>query len=171
MRGETKKIYAIIKVQNISIHSPHAGRDKTGDFGGRGISIFQSTLPMRGETTARRYLRASASLISIHSPHAGRDIELETADRNIESFQSTLPMRGETSSRGIVYKFLLISIHSPHAGRDRLKKMRVYDAAISIHSPHAGRDANLLTLTSFSFAFQSTLPMRGETIGYYWYLL
>ena len=59
------------------------------------VSIFQSTLPMRGETIFcldGNY----AIVISIHSPHAGRDHKIRH-----------LAQVGK------------ISIHSPHAGRDK----------------------------------------------------
>ncbi len=55
---------------------------------------FQSTLPMRGETSSMRSRRSSLS------------------------FQSTLPMRGETVPDIVLALAYLISIHSPHAGRD-----------------------------------------------------
>ena len=56
--------------------------------------IFQSTLPMRGETKFAENLKV-IKVISIHSPHAGRD------NNALDGF-----------------KVLNISIHSPHAGRD-----------------------------------------------------
>ena len=81
-------------IYRISIHSPHAGRDSTGPLpvehqisihsphAGRDAShrisivsgLFQSTLPMRGETGATS--DSWPSKISIHSPHAGRDVLL-----------------------------------------------------------------------------------------------
>ena len=106
------------------------------------LSIFQSTLPMRGETAKahirarrcsnfnplspcgeRRSLRVvgdTAREISIHSPHAGRDMFKSIGDIINGLFQSTLPMRGETSKIDCAAAGITISIHSPHAGRDRL---------------------------------------------------
>ena len=57
--------------------------------------LFQSTLPMRGET-AGVYYHQDEIIISIHSPHAGRDPSLSTPPTGTVAFQSTLPMRGET---------------------------------------------------------------------------
>ena len=86
--GELKCIAAI------SIHSPHARRDKIKAQEEGNKPIFQSTLLMRGETrhlhTIHQYMH-----ISIHSPHARRDYcdHCELCVSNI-------------------------SIHSPHARRD-----------------------------------------------------
>jgi len=99
-----------------------------------------------------------------HSHHAGRDI-----GRYVSSDDS-----------------LLISIHSHHAGRDWKPTKQWELSCISIHSPHAGRDKpisgpsqNLSNFNPLSPCgerhgnrhrtemvqiFQSTLPMRGETL-------
>ena len=58
--------------ENISIHTPHAGSDPYSCEQKQPLSIFQSTLPMRGATKARPICRAYAE-ISIHTPHAGSD--------------------------------------------------------------------------------------------------
>ena len=144
---------------------------------------FQSTLPMRGETT-RRKCSGSIFEISIHSPHAGRDENharqqyplsdfnplspcgerhtLTAENAALQQFQSTLPMRGETKNKSYRYYFWRfqstlpmrgetkigqhiempddISIHSPHAGRDAYEPGSDDFDTISIHSPHAGRD-------------------------------
>ena len=100
---------------------------------------FQSTLPVRGETEAVK-------------------IAEETA-----LFQSTLPVRGETLYfKGFTYLFL-ISIHSPRAGRDIWFDPLDMLKDISIHSPRAGRDTHFLERQKVVLAFQSTLPVRGET--------
>ena len=126
------------------------------------VFIFQSTLPMRGETQvivklvrgigisihsphagrdAVCSLIGFATLISIHSPHAGRDISIKCISYLFCIFQSSLPMRGET--------------------RFNRRKHRL--TAISIHSPHAGRDLLIYWIYRIRKKFQSTLPMRGET--------
>ena len=97
-------------------------------------------------------------------------------------------MRGETWPMVVKLDWSLISIHSPHAGRDlangrkaglesdfnplspcgerRGEIVRIGDQLdISIHSPHAGRDEILLRRPEACKQFQSTLPMRGETVG------
>jgi len=170
MRGETAPAHGTPQSEHISIHSPHAGRDRSyvckttrlSDFnplspcGERPVSavvaphihLFQSTLPMRGETRCFKF-HFLDGIISIHSPHAGRDsacvprhagrsnfnplspcgerLMLLLVRRGLSFlFQSTLPMRGETHGTGGFQDFgKNISIHSPHAGRDRLHISRV----------------------------------------------
>ena len=116
MRGATQQHRSCERQERISIHAPHAGRDRernpalllgqnfnprapcgarlsTGSKG-NAVLLFQSTRPMRGATS---FLPDSLILIdiSIHAPHAGRDAQNDTGD-------------GENH----------ISIHAPHAGRD-----------------------------------------------------
>ncbi len=79
----------------ISIHSPHARRDSLRRMKKR-LQIFQSTLLMRGETSAG-YVSGKVLFISIHSPHARRDL----LGNSIVTCRK-------------------ISIHSPHARRDLL---------------------------------------------------
>ena len=86
---------AIDKDGNISIHSPHAGRDYLIPFSFKKLNNFNPLSPC-GERLPESMRRKGYPAISIHSPHAGRDV-------------STI----ECPAVGAV-----ISIHSPHAGRD-----------------------------------------------------
>ena len=62
----------VMDLITISIHPPHAGRDRHSDTMCHCIDGFQSTLPMRGGTGSE--VGAILGLnISIHPPHAGRD--------------------------------------------------------------------------------------------------
>ena len=104
----------------ISIHAPHAGRDRPLYNRYRHTKKFQSTRPMRGATRGLRNRLLQRIGISIHAPHAGRDWVnmgdsyatrsdfnprapcgarrsqiLTPAD--ISLFQSTRPMRGATA--------------------------------------------------------------------------
>ena len=72
MRGETSQFQVLHKICQISIHSPHAGRDEPVESTAEYYQLFQSTLPMRGETNQFQVLHKICQ-ISIHSPHAGRD--------------------------------------------------------------------------------------------------
>ena len=123
---------------NISIHSPHAWRDRSlmylrtflTNFNPLSsceerrviskviniVQIFQSTLLMRGETCTEK------------------DCEY------CPIFQSTLLMRGETNVSMTYFIIKEISIHSPHARRDHQHQFQVIFQLISIHSPHARRD-------------------------------
>ena len=59
------------------------------------MSLFQSTLLMRGATDILTFINIS-SMISIHAPHARSDqTKFDTLD-NETQFQSTLLMRGAT---------------------------------------------------------------------------
>ena len=79
----------------ISIHSPHTGRDATCNHGRKPTKQFQSTLPTRGETWSFQ-VSGRLDVISIHSPHTGRDGPVRAARPWGSGFQSTLPTRGET---------------------------------------------------------------------------
>ena len=57
--------------------------------------IFQSTLPIQGETNTRKNKPLKLQ-ISIHSPYTGRDGEGEVIGFGVFGFQSTLPIQGET---------------------------------------------------------------------------
>ena len=80
---------------DISIHSPLAGRDRYPNVSNSRPHRFQSTRPSRGETK---------TAILPASRHA---------------FQSTRPSRGETGRDSTRVGRQIISIHSPLAGRDR----------------------------------------------------
>ncbi len=94
MRGATKEMPPDERDPEISIHAPHAGRDRTKRTPYLEEPIFQSTRPMRGATTGDDRAAQQAD-ISIHAPHAGRDQRDKRLQERID-----------------------ISIHAPHAGRD-----------------------------------------------------
>ena len=106
----------------ISIHTPLAGSDTSGN----GLTFygdqFQSTLPLRGATDVA--VRAeTVERISIHTPLAGSD----------------------TTQLGCVQRCMVISIHTPLAGSDSARPVSPQLGRISIHTPLAGSD---LTPTS-----------------------
>ena len=125
------------------------------------IDIFQSTLPIQGETP----LSTSSFISGI--------------------FQSTLPIQGETRDWDPKHWGFHISIHSPYTGRDVWDVQWRICIGISIHSPYTGRDGvgstgrflclyfnplslyreRLLVNRLFlcPWLFQSTLPIQGET--------
>ena len=105
--------------KSISIHSPYTGRDLGWEVPNPINSIFQSTLPIQGETRTlsrnssnvpyfnplslyRERLtgpsrKADKKRISIHSPYTGRDLSYPRDPARGKIFQSTLPIQGETS--------------------------------------------------------------------------
>ena len=119
MRGATLTAPSLSQTVAVSIHAPHAGRDRGTTVSAVLAFLFQSTRPMRG-ATARVDAAGHFVLVSIHAPHAGRDrctnrITIIGACFNprapcgarrrirpaapVQSwFQSTRPMRGATCS-------------------------------------------------------------------------
>ena len=106
------------------------------------VGIFQSTLPVWGETTCRREQSRAARKISIPSPHTGRD---GSAQRVMETVK--------------------ISIPSPHTGRDTyLTNAGAVRMNFNPLSPYGERRPSPIR-PAWSCLFQSPLPIRGETSG------
>ena len=85
------------------------------------------------------------------------------AGRHPGAFQSTLPVLGETRLAVFVFHRDNISIHSPRVGRDGVWELVRAGLDISIHSPRVGRDRINVWEILRMIAFQSTLPVLGET--------
>ena len=161
MRGATNAWLGKKTPDAISIHAPHAGRDRR-----------------------RAERKWSQTDFNPRAPCGAR----QTVDRELliaYLFQSTRPMRGATGKDNVKINRVTISIHAPHAGRDSTGTSPLVRSIISIHAPHAGRDSDLssshqhrryfnprapcgarLSLAARSRlprAFQSTRPMRGAT--------
>ena len=129
-------------IATISIHAPHTGSDVVGSatmprmvnfnprspYGERqmcsipfaSISLFQSTLPIRGATNQNQLPRPQ-QLISIHAPHTGSDSSCALRLTVTHIFQSTLPIRGATHCRPCHLGQHYISIHAPHTGSDHAR--------------------------------------------------
>ena len=125
--------------REISIHSPHTGRDYYYNYYNSRLLDFN---PL--------------------SPH-GERLDKVQQPVNLEIFQSTLPTRGETAHAREEDWLTIISIHSPHTGRDRYQSRCIkFGDYFNPLSPHGERQG----VTAFPDAvgrFQSTLPTRGET--------
>ena len=167
----------------ISIHSPHTGRDLSAWGGAFLPLLFQSTLPTRGETAFAR-AGYGDKIISIHSPHTGRDglrslFGLAHIDFNPLSphgerrfrFISTLLPRdfnplsphGERPfSRPSTCFLCYFNPLSPHG--ERLKRHSQFGRNFYFNplSPHGERPVPH-SIKRRSSLFQSTLPTRGET--------
>ena len=185
MRGETIYCRASQFYPVISIHSPHAGRDLSIARMFCGIRNFNPLSPC-GER--QRWIRSVSASVYFNplSPCGERPAPSNACyfrivnfnplspcgERRLEPlpvvfqllFQSTLPMRGETTTFSPWSRHTRISIHSPHAGRDQTASAKADSITISIHSPHAGRDVDVARSWIGGNKFQSTLPMRGETL-------
>ena len=140
MRGATCMSSLEVLVVLISIHAPHAGRDRRKCRSLPGSIGFQSTRPMRGATRGWTTVVFTVSFQSTR-PMRGATVTLCPSSVVVTRFQSTRPMRGATlCGRRLVPLLPGISIHAPHAGRDSLWCPPASFADISIHAPHAGRD-------------------------------
>ena len=155
---------------------PHQGRRLT-------CCIFQSTLPMRGETCIVVSITEITAVISIHSPHARRDfVGIHPEDLIHISIHS--PHAGRDAYVISNDEVFQISIHSPHAGRDQkalsffciwrhfnplspcgerlaVSKLKALNLDISIHSPHAGRDSFRMPVKS-TFLISIHSPHAGR---------
>ena len=103
------------------------------------ITLFQSTLPLRG-ATADGKKEAEIRRISIHAPLTGSDPFVPITAFHCGRFQSTLPLRGATLGRSISLTRFLISIHAPLTGSDDRPPASCVPGAISIHAPLTGSD-------------------------------
>ena len=143
----------------ISIHAPHAGRDR--------------------EVSATS---VSMVLISIHAPHAGRDPQGANIRHGNASFQSTRPMRGATKKNQKylyhhshfnprapcgarrVYKFVkdwlpwYFNPRAPCGARLQVSGSACEHFRISIHAPHAGRDSKSEQIALHIFAKKAWIP-------------
>ena len=132
----------LISVQSysISIHAPHAGRDRT-----------------------RLLLTATRSNFNPRAPCGARHVDGQEL-LYLKSFQSTRPMRGATGAGGADCPASIISIHAPHAGRDlhRHRQRRV-SQNFNPRAPCGARRTRNITCGAWR-RFQSTRPMRGATL-------
>ena len=184
VRGETEVPAAAVKIIQISIHSPRAGRD-----GWRGAISRRSLISIHSPRAGRDRIPVVLAIvmaISIHSPRAGRDRIYRHAPRIHINFNPLAPCGARPSrltNRSRRYHFnplapcgarrrvhdrgeqiRPISIHSPRAGRDEMIRFPSSTRAISIHSPRAGRDHRDRRIRPDNLTFQSTRPVRGETL-------
>ena len=128
------------KELQISIHSPYTGRDNKQESEVIKCLIFQSTLPIQGETFDSLMVDLMAG------------------------FQSTLPIQGETEKEvRSKYGSRYISIHSPYTGRDTEEEIRkLKKKNFNPLSLYRERPYHQVTLQALA-TFQSTLPIQGET--------
>ena len=183
--SDNKALYAWFN-EGISIHAPLAGSDPTLYQQAYDQYLFQSTLPLRGATTAKQ-AGTEASEISIHAPLAGSDLDLsryfkiskfnfnprspcgERLDgdmffQRLEPFQSTLPLRGATSVlRKLQIRRKYFNPRSPCG--ERLKWYRKGEMPGEYFNPRSPCGERQMTSDVFGVTttFQSTLPLRGAT--------
>jgi len=123
--------------------------------------MFQSTLPARGATTARRVGRHTGK-VSIHAPRAGSD-SLAAPSRVAPAFQSTLPARGATPRGLATPSPCKFQSTLPARGATSMRGHPLECLEVSIHAPRAGSDGIGTLIPTDVSKFQSTLPARGAT--------
>ena len=116
MRGATPTRFRAYTSGDISIHAPHAGRDRRRSTGVPSRRNFNPRAPCGARLTVAE-LKEYASEFQSTRPMRGATFTFPP--RWSESrFQSTRPMRGATRQGRSRPHTTDISIHAPHAGRD-----------------------------------------------------
>ena len=104
-------------------------------------------------------------LISIHPPCEGRDLRLPIPMTCLAYFNPPSPWgEGPSSGRGFM-GWLYFNPPSPWGERQETEVAGRLSAVISIHPPRGGRDGFIAANSTRARAFQSTLPVGGETMA------
>ena len=137
------------------------------------ITLFQSTLPLRGAT--RDSLPPAPTRERFQSTLPLRGATIRAGKFEVPAlFQSTLPLRGATYCLEPYARVITISIHAPLAGSDPSSLRNNHQ--ISNFNPRSpcGERPWRHTFAKTFLLFQSTLPLRGATrstrcnISTYW---
>ena len=153
--------------QQISIHAPLAGRDKTS----REHDFIAKNFNPRAPRGARPHIRIDKPLVrTFQSTRPSRGATTKAMTKAPpEPFQSTRPSRGATPCAATLRTGQsYFNPRAPRGARPPFERC-VYPALkISIHAPLAGRDLCWACMTARRKAFQSTRPSRGATGQQYW---
>ena len=139
-RGATCGHGKYCRTEQISIHAPRTGSDKSTRPRCTAHRAFQSTLPARG-ATLHNTPTPPAGDISIHAPRTGSDIGVGNHTARTLRFQSTLPARGATRRHctdGLTPANF--NPRSPHGERRGSRGNPRFKESISIHAPRTGSD-------------------------------
>ena len=163
MRGATRRRVKALLYRIVSIHAPHAGRDRILCPCHKGFRVSIHA-PHAGRDLVY-VLEALAHLdVSIHAPHAGRDpmAMISCALRSSFNprapcgarlarvgvmmgsmpFQSTRPMRGATAALTFEGYHAAFQSTRPMRGATSGGELGGVPRTVSIHAPHAGRDVS-----------------------------
>ena len=122
----------------VSIHAPHAGRDRRRRERRHRCGCFNPRAPCGARPFSR--MASVSRSVSIHAPRAGRDRTTSANSSFNASFQSTRPVRGATSQPAEL------------------------PAGQKFQSTRPVRGATMISTMTFSGCrFQSTRPVRGAT--------
>ena len=132
----------------ISIHSPYTGRDGCSKGLIDNMYVFQSTLPIQGETQAHSWMPLSLmhfNPLSLYRERLGSGFWHPAV---CLYFNPLSLYRERLRPFYLCYYYNDISIHSPYTGRDEYEAAYEQTEDISIHSPYTGRDAIMSYLSS-----------------------
>jgi len=146
---------------HVSIHAPSEGSDLSSAATPPRTGRFQSTLPVKGATSARDD-ELYPLPVSIHAPSEGSDLLEGARYINHAWFQSTLPVKGATRMGATWARMVYVSIHAPSEGSDGTARRFAPYAGVSIHAPSEGSDVDVGAIIHAA-TFQSTLPVKGAT--------
>ena len=105
-----KRLFEVSRAE-ISIHSPYTGRDPMAELKTMTDELFQSTLPIQGETLLVNN-DSVGGFISIHSPYTGRDSNFAHKTPNIQPISYAKRQTKElfpTPTQQIITSLALIS--------------------------------------------------------------
>ena len=148
----------------ISIHAPHAGRDRKSYPCRMGGSTYFTP---RAPCGARPLVPGIYQLLKNHfNPRTpcGARRQIHQDHRLTMEFQSTRPMRGATKVMVPTFCQRVFQSTRPVRGATALLYTAAWSYAISIHAPRAGRDHSCLESQSAMPLFQSTRPVRGAPV-------
>ena len=144
MRGATAAASRPGQRTGISIHAPHAGRDRT----------TPASVPLE------RYFNPRA-------PCGARPGQSGAAERRYQNFNPRAPCGARPAAASRPGQRTGISIHAPHAGRDQ-RHQHLFGQNLIFQSTRPMRGATASTAVCASTEeFQSTRPMRGATCGFH----
>ena len=184
MRGATGTMIVSLRCDKVSIHAPHAGRDRRYSRRPLSNSRFNPRAPCGARRLRPRGERKRQPCFNPRAPCGARPRTFSIVSVT-KMFQSTRPMRGATTVKQQVLALCLFQSTRPMRGATMGTSLSTSSAGVSIHAPHAGRDrtGRLVRTPSGSFnprapcgarrmwlspsstrtMFQSTRPMRGAT--------
>ena len=143
--------------------SPYGERritDQTYDY----VEQFQSTLPLRG-ATLQPPAADPQQQISIHAPLTGSDPSSASQRPPATYFNPRSPYGERPRSRASRASPTDFNPRSPYGERPGEHQLLGEQAVISIHAPLTGSDPASRCPSLGHRQFQSTLPLRGATIG------
>ena len=154
-----------LDIPDFNPRSPH-GERRPATLSRRTATKFQSTLPARGATCAKRRELATLARFQSTLPARGATLTWQTCRIRKNHFNPRSPHgeRPRWSSSPCAAR-CHFNPRSPHGERRKSHFFSRFFAKISIHAPRTGSDASACSLSIRARRFQSTLPARGATVA------